>query len=298
MTARRIVIVGASGQIGSALMDAARSAGRDVVGTAHRRSHDGLVGYDMRVAPLRSVVPSLGPDDAVFLLAAHIQPTWIYANQAAARELNLDASKRLADEALGAGARLVFMSTNLVFDGEVGGYSETAVPRPLNLYGRLKVAMEEHILAAAGEGIVARTGFNVAWQQHTHCAVAQCYENLLKPGARMAVDNVVSISDVDDTARALLALAGSASLTHRIYHLVGPSGIARSDLAATIKASSRFGAEMHYEIVPFASISYTEPRPTRAFLTSERPAELGVRFMSPVDVIRRKVALLDGWRSA
>ncbi len=298
MTLPRLIVLGASGVIGGALMRAARAAGRQAIGTGLSRSGTGLIPYDMRNAALRTVIPDLGRGDVVYLLAGYISAPWIFANPDAARALNLDASRRVVDEVLGAGARLVFMSTDAVFDGVTGGYTETATPHPLNLYGRLKVAMEEHVLAAGGYGIVARTGWNVAWDKGAHCAVAQCYETLLKPGARMAHDNVISISDVDDTARGLLALAGEASPAHRVYHLVSTPGVARVDLAATVKSTSRWGSVMAYDAVPFASLPYTEPRPVRAFLASERLASLGVSFAPPFEVIRRKVRVLDDWRVA
>lgn len=296
MTLPRLIVVGGSGLIGSALRDAGRKAGRTVIGTAMSRPGDGLVPLDIREAPLRSVIPDLGPNDVVYLLAAYIAPAWIFANPDAARALNLDASRRVADEALGAGARLVFMSTDLVFDGKTGGYTEAATPNPLNLYGRLKVEMEQYVLPKGG--IVARTGWNVAWAKGVHCAVAQCYDALLKPGARMAGDNMINVSDVDDTARGLLALARREKLGHSLYHLVSSPAVGRADLAARVKASSRYGADMGYEVIKFADLAYTEPRPTRSFLVSERQDELGVRFAPPEQAILKKVELLDTWRAA
>lgn len=292
--ASRLVIVGASGLIGGALTRAAHAAGRTVLGTALNHPKPGLIPFDMRSAPLAAAVPDLGAGDTVFLLAGYLSPV-CFANPAAARALNVDASWRLADAAATAGARLVFMSSDQVFDGETGGYIETATPRPITLFGGLKLEMERHVLALGS--IVARTGWNVAWERGRHCAVAQCYEAMLRPGARMAGDNIINLTDVDDTARGLLALSGATAPPHKVYHLVSEPGVARAELAAKIKAASRWGEVMHYDVVPFASLPYNEPRPTRAYLRSERLDSLGVAFQKPDDVIRRKVALLDRWRA-
>jgi dTDP-4-dehydrorhamnose reductase len=292
----RLVVIGASGVIGSALLRAARGACVPVVGTALTRLRDELVAFDMRIATLRSAIPDIGPGDVMFLLAGYISPAWIFCHPEAAHYLNLDCSRRLVDEAETTGARLVFMSTDQVFDGETGGYIETSTPRPLNLYGRLKAMIENHVLAVK-DNLVVRTGWNVGWEQGQHCPVAQCYETLLKSGARMADDNFFNVTDVEDTARGLLALAAEITPAHRIYHLVSAPEISRAGLAATIKAQSRWGAAMHFETVPFVSIPYSEPRPRRAFLRSERLADLKVPFSPPHDVIRRKVAVLDGWRA-
>ncbi len=295
MTIRRYVIIGASGVIGGALLKVARSTGITTVGTALTRPQDDLIAFDMRAAPLRSAVPDIGPGDVVFLLAGYISPAWIFSNPEEAHHLNLDCSKQLVDEVEAAGARVAFMSTDQVFDGDIGDYLETATPRPLNLYGRLKAAMEAHVLST-GEGVVARSGWNVGWQQEQHCAVCQCYETLLSPDARMADDNYFNVTDVDDTARGLLALVASGPGARRIYHLVSAPEISRAELASVIKSESLWGTAMQFETVPFASIGYSEPRPTRAFLSGHSLAELKVQFTPPHDVIRRKVALLDRWR--
>jgi dTDP-4-dehydrorhamnose reductase len=293
---RRLVIIGASGVIGGALQEAARSAGVGTIGTALTKTGNGLVPFDMRAAPVRSVVADLGPHDVVVLLAGYASPAWIFSNPDAAKHVNLDCSKRIVDEVDAAGARLVFMSTDQVFDGQTGGYVETSAPCPVNLYGRLKAAMEAHILDTE-KGIVVRTGWNVAWAQNRHCAVSQCYETLLKPNARMAGDNYFNVTDVEDTARGLLAIATSVSPAHRIYHLVSTPEIARVELARIVKETSVWGGAMDYEVVPFASIAYSEPRPTRAFLRSANANDLVRGFAPPADVIRRKVALLDRWRT-
>src|SRR5579859_6154733 len=126
MIIRRLIVVGASGVIGSALLRAAHGASMPAVGTALTRVHGGLIEFDMRVAPLRSAIPDIGPADTVFLLAGYISPAWIFCHPEAAHHLNLDCSRRLVDEVEATGARLVFMSSDQVFDGETGGYIETS----------------------------------------------------------------------------------------------------------------------------------------------------------------------------
>jgi len=295
MSARRLIIVGASGLIGSALLKVARKASQAVVGTACTRLRADLIAFDMRAQPLRAAVPDLGPRDVVFLLAGYILPAWIFSNAEEARHLNFDCTKALVEEVEAAGARLVFMSTDQVFDGETGGYIESSTPHPLNLYGRLKVAMEEHVLSAS-DSVVARTGWNVSWRRGEHCPVSQCYETLLKPAARMAFDNILNVSDVEDTASALLTLASDTPPTYRIYHFVSAPEISRVEIARLIQEKSLWGKTMHFEEVSFDTICYSEPRPTRAFLRGSHLNDLLVKFSTPIDVIRRKVALIDRWR--
>lgn len=290
----RLVVAGASGVIGRAVMRSAQQAGLAAVGTGRSRTPGALKPFDMATQKLGDVVDNLDSRDVVILLAGYISPAWIFEHADEACRVNLDASRRIADEVFETGARLIFMSTDQVFDGVAGGYVEAAPTAPMNLYGRLKATMERHVLAAPGQGFVARTGWNVAWEPGTHCAVAQCYQAMLQPGARMAGDNVVSVCDVEDTARGLVAMAVSPPPS-AIYHLVSAPGVVRSDLAAAVKRESRYGSAMAYRVVPFSEIAYSEPRPTRAFLRAERLGEIGVEFADPWSVIARKVRLLDTW---
>ena len=56
-------MVGGSGQIGSALIGAARGAGQVTIGTCFSQKQDGLLPLNICEKPLRSIVPDLGEDD-------------------------------------------------------------------------------------------------------------------------------------------------------------------------------------------------------------------------------------------
>src|SRR5262249_58599643 len=59
--------------------------------------------------------------------------------------INTRATEQLADLCTQTGARLLFTSTDLVFNGERGGYREEDVAAPLSVYGRTKLAAEKAV---------------------------------------------------------------------------------------------------------------------------------------------------------
>jgi dTDP-4-dehydrorhamnose reductase len=73
-----------------------------------------------------------------------------------ARRVNADATRVLAELCGGARAKLILISTDLVFDGEKGRYVEDDAPRPLSVYGRVKLAAEEAALGLAPGASVVR----------------------------------------------------------------------------------------------------------------------------------------------
>jgi dTDP-4-dehydrorhamnose reductase len=64
-----------------------------------------------------------------------------------AQQVNVHGSAILAELAAEAGARLLYVSTDLVFDGAKGWYREPDVPAPLSVYGRTKLEAERAVLA-------------------------------------------------------------------------------------------------------------------------------------------------------
>src|SRR5262249_57758387 len=74
---------------------------------------------------------------------------------ARAERVNVQGTAQLAELAAKTGARFLFISTDLVFDGAKGNYGESDVPAPLSIYGRSKLAAEAPVLALP-RGVVAR----------------------------------------------------------------------------------------------------------------------------------------------
>src|SRR5262249_19499919 len=64
-----------------------------------------------------------------------------------ARQVNTLGTATLAELAADAGARLVYASTDLVFDGAKGDYSEADEAKPLSIYGQTKLEAEHAVLA-------------------------------------------------------------------------------------------------------------------------------------------------------
>ncbi len=77
-----------------------------------------------------------------------------HRDPARAAAVNLVATARLADLAHRQGARFVYVSTDLVFDGESAPYGEGAVPNPLSEYGRTKAAAELAVCTFPNHAIV------------------------------------------------------------------------------------------------------------------------------------------------
>ncbi len=116
-----------------------------------------------------------------------------------------------------AGARLVHVSTDAVFDGTGGPYREDDEPHPLSVYARTKLASEQVALEAHPDALVARVNF-FGWSRSGTRSLAEFFRNALVRG-----EEVTGFADVEfaslyhrDLADALLdaSAAGISGVRH------------------------------------------------------------------------------------
>jgi len=286
-------VVGASGLIGTALFNKLRAAGRRVIGTRNAPAlNSAFVALDLRRDDLSSFVYSIKSSDTVYLLAAYSNPSWIHEHREEAVALNRDGVRRLIDAILPVQPHLIFMSSVEVFDGIKGAYSEEDSPCPLNFYGELKYEIEQYIRSTYPRSTIVRTGWNIGSNIASRCVVRLTYESLLKPGAKMADDNVFTIIDANDTAEGLMRLSGADDV--RKIHFAADMPLLRTNLARLVQKHSLRGAEMDFSPCRFADIPYTEPRGRLNDLKNcYSKLRLGMDYLSAEEVVRGKVALLD-----
>ena len=154
----RVLIVGASGLIGSHLMGAAGVRCIEGVGTYRHHPKDGLIRLDLADQPATErLLDSVRPDWVVHAAGW----TWVDGcekDPARAVDENCTQPVRLARACRDRGIRFGYLSTTYIFDGESGPYSEDAIPRPINEYGRSKWSAECRLQEVLdGRALIFRT---------------------------------------------------------------------------------------------------------------------------------------------
>lgn len=134
------VVTGASGLLGREVVQALQKNWH-VVALSHK-PRAGHRAIDLRERDqIAALVAEVKPD-AVVHLAAYREPDVCEENPAETKRLNVD-SVRFFSETLPASARLLFVSTDYVFDGTKPPYTETSPRNPISEYGRSKCAGED-----------------------------------------------------------------------------------------------------------------------------------------------------------
>jgi dTDP-4-dehydrorhamnose reductase len=156
--ARRVLVTGATGQFGAYLVRELVGRNRDVVAWGHTRSEDvsGVPARPVELTATAEMAAGFGEaqPNLVIHAAAMAAVSDCARDPARAKAVNTRATEALADLCTTAGARLVYVSTDLVFDGEQAPYGEADSPAPLSVYGRTKADGERAVLKSAGHVVV------------------------------------------------------------------------------------------------------------------------------------------------
>lgn len=156
----RILVTGASGRLGSAVVERLFRTGRHEVVAWGRRVSDRDPSFTIRAVELadgEAVEHALAEADPSVVIHAGAMSSAeeVRRDPARGREVNVEATRRLCDWAATRGRRLIFTSTDLVFDGSRSWYREDDPPHPVLAYGRSKHEAEAFVLGIAG-GLVTR----------------------------------------------------------------------------------------------------------------------------------------------
>lgn len=138
------------------------------------------------------------------------------------------------------GARLVYISTDAVFDGERGFYAEEDAPNPLSVYASTKLAGERAVAEANPDAIIARVNF-YGWSLSGQRSLAEFFINSLKAGRPVMgfTDVYFCPLMVNDLARILLAMLEKR--LSGLYHVFSRDSLSKYDFGVLL--ARRFGLD-------------------------------------------------------
>jgi dTDP-4-dehydrorhamnose reductase len=212
-------ITGANGLIGNYLIQTApRFAPRWRVRALTREQFD-LLDFETVEREFKIDRPSLIIHCAAITVVSEAQK-----NPALARRVNVEVMKLLAE--LAAEIQFVFFSTDLIFDGRKGNYTETDAPNPLHVYGETKVAAEEIVLKNPRH-LVVRTSINGGVSRAGNRGFNEQLRRSLQAGKGITLftDEFRSPIPAVETARAVWELANSNCTG--IFHVAGAEKLSR-----------------------------------------------------------------------
>ena len=260
------VIIGASGQIGRFLRQASPS-----------RSCTGLdltyppeSGFRLDITRKDEVDGAFGRHQPrhVFLTAALTHVDFCEERPEEARRINVLGTQNVVEACKAARSKLIFFSSEYVFDGNHGPYREEDFPSPVSVYGKTKWESEKTIADSLPDYLIVRTTVVYSYDPEGKNFLMQL-QNRLGSGQRMRVasDQWSHPTYAPSLAEIVweLVLHGARG----IYHVVGPDYLSRYQFAQM--AARNLGLDPGLlEPVPTYQLQQKAPRPLKAGLLTDK----------------------------
>jgi dTDP-4-dehydrorhamnose reductase len=256
----RLLVTGSAGMLGQAVTSAAARLGHDVVALARAE-------LDVTDADHVTRIVSAAEPRAVINCAGFTDVDGAEGNEARALRVNGDGARHVAHAAAEAGARVVHVSTDYVFDGtKRAPWLESDPVAPLQAYGRTKLAGERAVAEANPEHAIVRAGW------------------LFGAGGRNFADTMLGLIAERDEVEVVADQAGRPTWTGHlapalvelaerrgdvgVFHAAGPGQCTWYEFAVEIAHRAAAGAR----IVPTTSERFVRPaaRPAYSLLGTER----------------------------
>lgn len=280
----RVLVIGAAGLVGREVADA---LGRRAVRTYFARGPQAAERLDVRdPGAIDQLVDRIRPA-AVVLAAADPYVERCEREPEETRAVNVGGAQHARRAADLYGAVLVVFSSEYVFDGRLGLYTEDAPVAPLNEYGRQKADVEA--IARTGPHIICRTSGVFGRDERRANFVLQLVDALRAGRAfRVPSDQVITPTYAPALGLAVVELIDGG---HRgTFHACGPRVLPRVEFAGMTARAFGLPADP-IEPRPTAELGLAASRPLLAGLSDAKlRAALGHGLTEPDEALRQMAA--------
>lgn len=233
----KVLVTGASGLLGSNAILDLMDRNHQVVGVYHHHA--------VSESGIRCLQADLSQPDQAEALLVQEHPDWVIHCAAAANvdacqqdpdwayRLNRDMAGYVAHASRAIGARLAHISTDLVFDGQRGGYTEDDPVNPINVYGQSKLAGEQVVQEVHPQALILRTNL-YGWNARNKFSVAEWFLERLQtdgaaPGFTDAKFNPILVNDLVGFVEKMLNLNIAG-----LFHIGGRDCLAKIEFGRKI----------------------------------------------------------------
>ena len=262
------LVIGASGLVGSHILGVIRSSGQNAraayrntviadgfrVDIAHADEVNGL---------FRAVHPKI-----VYLPAALTNVDYCELNPQETYRINVRGVENVVKACNAVCAKIVYFSSDYIFDGLSGPYEETDTVNPISEYGRQKLAAEHYIALFAEQYIIIRTTVVYGWESQGKNFIFRLVKSLRENmTVKAPVDQIGTPTFVNNLAEISVQVAASA-FTGAV-NVAGPDCVDRFAFAQ--KAAETFGLDKNLVLpVHTAELGQPAKRPLFAGLKTNK----------------------------
>jgi dTDP-4-dehydrorhamnose reductase len=268
----KLLVTGASGLYGAKLAQLAVNSQHQVYAlhSQHPAPHGTPIQVDITdKEKLQAEIQKIQPDGIVHA-ATLTDVDKCETNRELAWKINVEGTKNVVEAAKAAGAFLLYISTDYVFDGEKGYYKETDLPSPVSYYGYTKLKAEEIVKKTLEKYCIGRTSVIYgATPAAGKINFALWLLNKLRSGEQLKVFVDQWNSPTLNSSLADMTLEVVERKLTGIYNLSGASRISRYNFALSL--AKTFGLDQSL-LAPtrMKDLSFPAKRPTDSSLDTTK----------------------------
>ncbi len=268
------LVIGASGQVGQHLIESLTAAHRSqpAIGTYSGTFFEHETAANERLDlrdfdKVSEIIHRIRPK-VLYLPAFNAFVDYCETHPEETRSMNVAPIDPLLDAVNDIGAKLVYFSSDYVFDGASGPYREEDPPNPINEYGRQKLEVERKIQDHAHSWIIIRTTGVYSDDDRGKNFVRRLIDNIERgESIRLPKDQIATPTYAPNLADAAVELG--ESVLNGIYNISGPDPIDRYGFA--LAAAEAFGSPIDtIEGVETKTLNQAAARPMNAGLIVEK----------------------------
>ena len=277
------MIIGASGKVGKEIFKILKNKDNkstyDVFGTYYTNQIEGLEQLDItNLSAVEKVLEKINPSVLIHT-AAITYPLRCEENRELAWKINVEGTKNLAQCCMKNNCKMVFISSDNVFDGKNGPFDETQKTNPLNYYGETKVESEK-IVSETDDYLIIRTAWVNDVGPNSHSFIMQVINSLQNNNIFNApVDQFGHPTYSNNLAEIIIELVKNNS--EGVFHVTGSTYVDRFHFAKKIAKAFCLNPEMVHKTTTNLHQSHT------------RPMEANMKLDKLKSVISTKVLSLD-----
>jgi dTDP-4-dehydrorhamnose reductase len=299
MGSERVLLVGGSGMLGSNIVVSNSAFELYPTYLRNRIAHPKALRLDIsdRDSVLKRV-KAIQPEVIVHA-AGMTKPTACEKEPALAHRVNVEGTAYLVEAARGVGARLIFLSSDLVFDGSAERYDEGSPTSPLSVYGSNKVEGEELVRTGSDDFVIVRTTVMYGWSSRYTESMGEWVLRGLQEGQELTMyqDQYRQFILINDLVAAIFELIEKESPSNETILVAGPELISRYEFAQRL--AQTFGLpEANIRSISFDSVPQAAFTSKRLRLDTTKASRILKTPMRGIDDgLRAMVALAEeGYR--
>jgi len=281
MAKTKILIIGASGFLGSKFYEKF-SQNYKVVGTYLKNKQDNLYFCDITKKDL-DIFKETKPDIVIHVVGVTKLDT-CETNKDLAYKINVEGTENIIKGCKLNNSKIIYLSTDFVFDGKKGNYKEEDETNPLSYYAKTKIKSEELVKNSGLDYIIARVAVLYGTKQNNKF-VSWCMDQLRNQEYVTPVaDHIRTPTLVDDVAEALNTLI--LKNKNGTYHIAGSEKLSAFSMGVRIAEVFNFNKKY---LKPITSHRFQQiaPRPKDSSLNIGKLQKEGIMMSSFVEGLNK-----------